>query len=188
MPTRVRRHPQADQEPSVFSGRPGVVGEPHTGLLQRSIPLAGVARTTGSHDVLPGVRSTSRTRHHMVEVLSLLPAVLASVAIPDKHGSPAERHPAPVWDLDVPHQPNDRGHRDRHTLRRPVPALFLDHLGLVPHQEHDSAPRRDHRKRLVGGVQHQRLLHQSRLPAAPTGTRKHHSRHPLDTLGNGGQT
>lgn len=155
----------------MFPGRLRVAGEPHAGLLQRSIPLAGVARTTGSHDVLPGVRSTSRTRHHMVEVLGLPPAVLAGVAIPDKHGSPVERHPAPVWDLDVPHQSDDRGHCDRHTLRRPVPALFLDHLGLVPHQEHDGAPRRDHRKWLVGGVQHQGLLHQRRLPAAPTGTR-----------------
>ena len=102
-------------------------------LLQRLGTLLAVALLAGSNAVGVGVSTTECSRNYVVDGVSVLAAVGASVLVSGENGLLAERYPIPVSPVHVVVEENDVGPRWRtpyliradsaHDGRPPLPAV-----------------------------------------------------------------
>jgi hypothetical protein len=118
-----------EQNEWVRLGSLGLMEQLHPGLLWRVPGFLVVAWDTRTGDILPDMGAASVTRHYMVdgEVLSLLAAVLANVAVPDEYflSGKAVLLNRPLHHVD---QPDDRGDVKGRLRRMNLSSSILQHL------------------------------------------------------------
>src|SRR5215213_5604274 len=101
-------------------------------------PLAVIARLTRGNQIVPGVHSTSRARHDVVDgqVVTLPPAILAGVSVADEDLTPRKLDPRPRPVDQIDHA-DHRGRRKGACGGLYDPAVGLQDLRLAVEDEQD---------------------------------------------------
>lgn len=131
-------------------GRPGWVAKPESCLAGKTVLLPRVAPAAAGNDILPSMGPTSRSRHHVVDVLCPGTTVLAFERVPDQHSPAGKGGPGPIRHLDEVIQAKNRGDLNGQLLGAKYDPVCPDHLSLVSEDEHNRSSRGHDAERFVG--------------------------------------
>ena len=131
-------------------GLKGLAAKRHLRLLYSLATLVMITRAAGTHEVFPDMPPTPMFRHDMVERQLFAPdaAILACVLVAEEYltaREPDSRSRA----LDEMIEPDNRWDADRAGRGMIRDAVDVEHLGLAPIDQDDSAPCITHVQRLI---------------------------------------
>lgn len=122
------------------------LGRCATALLRVATPACG-------DDIRPGVLAALGPWNDVIEILGLMAAVLASVAVTLEDGPSVDRDPPLIRNPHVSSESHDRRRRHRDDLGTPERSVCNQNVGAITEHEHQGASHGDHRERFQACVQ-----------------------------------
>ena len=138
----------------------GGANQGHAGFPGCAITLANIARQASGCHIVPTVDATSAAGLNMVnrELVAVVPAVLARVAIALENIAPGQRQLSVGNTNELPQS----DHRWSHLIGPQQGCwVVFEALGLALQQHHHRSPPRGDVQRLVGGIQNENMAHAS---------------------------